>query len=161
MALLKVKSSDRKLAVHIRFMIRRDMPEILAIENQCFEFTWDEDAFIRQLRRRNCIGMVCQAAEKVVGYMVYELHSIHLRLLNLAVHEDFRYRGIARQMIDKLIGKLSQARRSRISLEILERNLDAQLCFKRLGFRAIATLRNFHEETDEDAYVFRYCLRLN
>ena len=41
------------LRVHIRWMIRRDMPEILDIENQSFEFSWSEEDFIRCLRQRN------------------------------------------------------------------------------------------------------------
>ncbi len=36
--------SDQKQAVrvHIRWMIRRDMPEVLAIEDESFEFPWLE-----------------------------------------------------------------------------------------------------------------------
>ena len=51
-------SSDQKQLVrtHIRWMIRRDMPEVLAIEAASFEFPWLEDDFIRCLRQRNCIG---------------------------------------------------------------------------------------------------------
>ena len=52
--------SHQKLRIHIRWMIRRDMPEILEIEKQSFEFPWCEEDFIRCLRQRNCIGMVRQ-----------------------------------------------------------------------------------------------------
>ena len=44
--------------VHIRWMIRRDMPGVLEIEKLSFEYPWTEEDFIRCLRRRNCIGMV-------------------------------------------------------------------------------------------------------
>ena len=96
------------LPVHIRWMIRRDMPAVLAIEQECFEFPWFEEDFIRCLRQRNCIGMVAEASERVVGFMVYELHKNRLHVLNFAVHEQFRRRGVAAQMAKKLIGKLSQ-----------------------------------------------------
>jgi len=46
----------QELKVHIRWMIRRDMPEILEIERQSFEFPWCEEDFVRCLRQRNCIG---------------------------------------------------------------------------------------------------------
>lgn len=42
--------------IQIRWMIRKDMPQALAIENAAFSFPWTEDDFIRALRRRNCIG---------------------------------------------------------------------------------------------------------
>src|SRR3989344_7006679 len=65
----------KPLDYYVRWMIRRDMPEVLDIEQQCFEFPWDEEDFIRCLRQRNCIGMVSQDEEKVKGFMIYELHK--------------------------------------------------------------------------------------
>lgn len=147
-----------QLPVHIRWMIRRDMPDVLAIENGSFEFPWSEEDFIRCLRQRNCIGMVAEHNERVVGFMIYELHKNRLHILNFAVPESLRRRGIGTQMIKKLIGKLSRERRNRIMLEIRETNLPAQLFFRDLGFRAVSVLRAFYEDTPEDAYLmqFRY-----
>ena len=39
-----------KVKVHIRWMIRRDMTDVLQIESQAFEFPWTEEDFIRCLR---------------------------------------------------------------------------------------------------------------
>ena len=55
-------------------MIRRDMPEVLAVEQEAFEFPWLEEDFTRCLRQRNCIGMVAEADDSVVAFMIYELH---------------------------------------------------------------------------------------
>ena len=46
--------------VQIRWMIRRDMPEVLDIERLSFEFAWTEEDFLCCLRQRNCIGMVAE-----------------------------------------------------------------------------------------------------
>ncbi|MEL6108169.1 MAG: ribosomal protein S18-alanine N-acetyltransferase [Planctomycetota bacterium] len=139
-------------------MIRRDMPSVLGIEQSCFEFAWNEDDFIRCLRQRNCIGMVAEIDDEIVGFMIYELHKNRLHILNFAVHSDFRRQGIGGAMCAKLFGKLSHERRNRIMLEVRETNLDAQLFFKSLGFRAISVLRDFYDDTIEDAYLmqFRY-----
>src|SRR3954467_14608783 len=118
-------ADSRQLPVHIRWMIRRDMPSVLAIEQECFEFPWYEDDFVRCLRQRNCIGMVAEASERVVGFMIYELHKHRLHVLNFAVQEQFRRRGVGSQMAKKLVAKLSHDRRSRIMLEIRETNLAA------------------------------------
>jgi ribosomal-protein-alanine N-acetyltransferase len=142
--------------VHIRWMIRRDMPEVLTVEGQAFEYPWSEDDFVRCLRQRNCIGMVAEHNERVVGFMIYELHKNRLHILNFAVHEQFRRKGIGSQMIRKLISKLSPQRRSRIMLEIRETNLGAQLFFRDVGFKAISLLRDFYEDTTEDAYLMQY-----
>jgi ribosomal-protein-alanine N-acetyltransferase len=144
--------------VHIRWMIRRDMTEVLDIEQASFEFPWLEEDFLRCLRQRNCIGMVAEYDERVVGFMVYELHKDQLHVLNFSVRPDVRRRGIGQQMVNKLIGKLSRRGRNRIVLEIRETNLAAQMFFKNLGFRAVSVLRDYYDDTVEDAYVmqFRY-----
>jgi ribosomal-protein-alanine N-acetyltransferase len=139
-------------------MIRRDMPEVLDIESAAFEYPWSEEDFIRCLRQRNCIGMVAEYDEGVVGFMIYELHKNRLHVLNFAVNPEFRRRGVGDQMIHKLISKLSHQRRNRILLEVRETNLAAQLFFRAAGFRAISVLRDYYDDTVEDAYLmeFRY-----
>jgi len=148
--------SKQELAVHIRWMIRRDMPEVLAIENASFEFPWHEDDFIRCLRQRNCIGMVAEHDDRIVGFMIYELHKTRLHILNFAVAEDLRRHGIGQQMVSKLISKLSPQRRSRVQLEVRETNLATQLFFRNNGFRAVSVLREYYDDTPEDAYVMEF-----
>lgn len=74
----------QQVRTHIRWMIRRDMPEVLAIEAASFEFPWLEDDFIRCLRQRNCIGMVAEHDDRVVGFMIYELNKSRIQVLNFA-----------------------------------------------------------------------------
>jgi [ribosomal protein S18]-alanine N-acetyltransferase len=145
--------------VHIRWMIRRDMPASLAIEADSFEFPWCENDFLRCLRQRNCIGMVAEQNERIVGFMIYELHKTRLHILNFAVSSRYRRSGVGTQMVTKLIGKLSTQRRNRILLEIRETNLAAQLFFRSCGFRAVSVLRDFYEDTPEDAYLMQYRFR--
>lgn len=149
---------QEQLRVHIRWMIRRDMSEVLRIESEGFEFPWSEDDFVRCLRQRNCIGMVAEHDDRVVGFMIYELHRTRLHLLNFAVTDEFRRRRVGTQMLTKLLAKLSSQRRTRIALEVRETNLAAQIFFRSMGFRAISVLRDFYDDTTEDAYLmqFRY-----
>ncbi|MCC7087411.1 MAG: ribosomal protein S18-alanine N-acetyltransferase [Pirellulales bacterium] len=140
-------------------MIRRDMADVLAIESDSFEFPWCEDDFLRCLRQRNCIGMVAEQDDRVVGFMIYELHKSRLHILNFAVGARDRRSGVATEMVNKLIGKLSAQRRNRILLEIRETNLAAQLFFRSAGFKAVSVLRGFYEDTPEDAYLMQYRYR--
>lgn len=143
--------------LHIRWMIRRDMPEVLGIENQSFEYPWSEEDFIRCLRQRNCIGMVAEFEEQVVGFMLYELHKTRFRLLNIAVDPGFRRQGVGRILLAKKISHLSHNRRDRILLEVRETNLDAQKFFRAIGFKAVSILRDFYNNwTTEDAYLMQY-----
>jgi ribosomal-protein-alanine N-acetyltransferase len=152
------RAEKEQVRVHIRWMIRRDMPEVLRTEQDSFEYSWAEEDFLRCLRQRNCIGMVAEQGERVVGFMIYELHKNRLHILNFAVHPYFRRFGVGTQMVGKLIGKLSSHRRTRITLEVRETNLAAQLFFRAQGFKATRVLRTFYEDSGEDAFLMQYRL---
>ena len=143
----------------VRCLIRRDMAELLRIERDSFEQHWTEEDFLDCLRQRNCIGNVCEFKGQIVGFMIYERHKTRLHILNFAVDPDFCRQGVGSQMIDKLIGKLSQQRRTGITLEVRDSNLAAQLFFQNQGFGAVGVLRGHYEDTTDDAYQMEY--RLN
>lgn len=150
------KMASIKQTVHIRWMIRRDLPSVMGIESTSFEFPWTEDEFVRCLRQRDCIGMVAEYAEQVVGFMVYELQKTRIHVLSFAVHPEYRRQSVGSAMVQKLVSKLAYQRRNRIILEVRETNLAAQLFFKSLGFRATGVLRNFYEDSTEDAFLMQF-----
>ncbi len=150
------RTEKDQVRVHIRWMIRRDMPEVLQAEQASFEYSWTEEDFLRCLRQRNCIGMVAEQGDKVVGFMIYELHKSKLHILNFAVQPSYRRLGVGLQMVTKLISKLSSHRRTRITLEVRETNLAAQLFFQHQGFRALRVLRAYYEDSGEDAFLMQY-----
>jgi ribosomal-protein-alanine N-acetyltransferase len=153
-------------------MIRRDLPDVLLAERSSFEFPWTEDDFLRCLRQRNCIGMVAEmddppgfpppahpwahSGSRAVGFMIYELHKTRLHILNFAVHPHARGTGIGGQMVGKLVHKLTTHRRLKITLAVRERNLAAQTFFRRHDFRATRVLRNYYEDSGEDAFQMEY-----
>ena len=148
----------QQLDVQIRWLIRRDMAEVLRIEQSSFEFPWTDEDFLCCLRQRNCIGMVAEHNHQIVGFMIYELHKSRLHILNFAVAPEVRRQSVGLQMVTRLVDKLSQQRRNEILLEVRERNLDGQLFFRTQGFRAISVLRSHYDDTDEDAYIMQFRL---
>lgn len=152
------QAQSQETKVQIRWLIRRDMAEVLEIEQASFSFAWTEEDFLCCLRQRNCIGMVAEHNQRIVGFMIYELHKSKLRILNFAVDAAARRQGVGTQMIQRLIDKLSQQRRKEISLEVRETNLAAQLFFQSQQFKAVGVMRNHYEDSDEDAYVMQFRL---
>jgi ribosomal-protein-alanine N-acetyltransferase len=140
----------------VRWMISRDMPEVLAIDHAASDYPWGEAGFLRRLRRRDRIGMVATARDQVVGFMIYELHQAKLHVLNFAVGPEWRRMGVGHQMVAKLVGKLSSHRRTRIVLHVRETNLPAQLFYRVEGFRAVDVVRGWFRDTGEDAYLMEY-----
>jgi ribosomal-protein-alanine N-acetyltransferase len=142
------------LKVHVRWMTRSDMPEVLAVERASFPHPWTEDDFLEALRHRKCIGMVAEHGEKVVGYMLYELkkHSIHV--LNFAVAPGARRMGVGAQMAAKLVAKLPADGRSKVTACVREHNDAAIRFWAAVGFTATGVLRDYYG--GEDAIRFKY-----
>ena len=129
---------------HIRWMIRRDMPEVMAIKS----LPWTEDEFNRILRLRNHIGIVAEHEEKIAGFMIYGLYKTRIDIANFAVAADMRRCGIGTQMAVKQVSKLSAQRRSSIGIVVPEPNLPAQLFFRSIGWMAT--------EITDDGYLFEF-----
>lgn len=155
----QIRPEKSRINTQIRWLIRRDMPEVLEIERAAFEFPWLEEDFLCCLRQRNCIGMVAEYNHQIVGFMVYELHREKLHILNFAVDPACYGHDIGTQLVEKLVDKLSQQRRQELVLEVRESNLAAQLFFRRMGFKAVLVLRNHYDDTDEAAYVMRWSIQ--
>jgi ribosomal-protein-alanine N-acetyltransferase len=149
-------------ALNLRWLIRRDLPEVLQIEQQSFPEPWTEEEFLRLLKTRCHIGIVAECDWKIVGFMIYELHMSRLDIHNFAVHPDFRRQYVGHRMVKRLIDKLSPQRRTHIRLHIRETNLEGQLFFRSQGFKALRVKRNFweSEHSTEDAYLMQYSLPL-
>jgi len=144
---------------HIRWMIRRDLHEVLAIEHSSFPHPWSEPDFLHALRQRNCIGMVAHSTdglESILGFMVYNLYPRHIEVLDFAVHPAHRRQGIGRQMVDKLVSKLSRHRRTRLLITVPETWLGQQLFFRDMGFLATDVMREACMATGEDVYLMEY-----
>ena len=150
------KAVKEQARVHIRWMIRRDMPEVFQIEGECFGIdATTEEEFLRQLAARNCTSMVAEHGEKVVGFMVYVLEKTCLDIVNFAVLPSLHRRGIGHEMAMKLIGKLNSHRRTKLVIRVPDDLVAAHLFFREAGFRAEGIERG----EDGDIYKMVYRLR--
>ena len=111
-----------KLDVQLRWMIKRDLDAVLAIEEASFIVPWSEEDFLESLRQRNVIGTVACAGETIVGYTLHEIHKKNLHILNLAVAKEFRRMGVGRLLVQNLLSKLSEGRRPMLTAAVAERN---------------------------------------
>lgn len=143
----------------MRWMIRGDMPAVLAIEQACFDDAWPEDEFLSRLRCRNVIGQVVEFDDTICGFVIYELNQTFLKILNIAVDPMMQGRGLGAEMVDKLTGKLNE-KRSSVQVLVRERNLDAQLFFRSMGFLATSIDRQPFDNCDEDGIWMVYRVRV-
>jgi len=138
-------SPSRKAASgNVRWMIRRDMREVLALDAETMGEPWDKSRYTEVLRTRNRIGMVIEQPTKgrrqdvVVGAMVYSLHMRHIELERMFVKRSCRLQSLGRQLIAKLQGKLDCHRRTHLRVTVDESDLDTLLFLQAVGFSSVS-----------------------
>lgn len=147
--------STTQTQAHIKWIIRRDMDGVLAIEAG-LDSPWLEEEYIRCLRQRNVIGLVAEVDDCVAGVILYELHKDRLHVVRFAVHPRYRRQGVGRQLIQKLRGKLNAQRRSRLTLLVRETDLDTQRFLRAVGAKAKLAHQAFGEWEDGYEFTIRF-----
>jgi len=135
------------LCVHLRPMFACDVPATFFIDS----LSYDGEA-IETSTSLNCSEFVAEYKSKIVGFMIYQGSEKALQISKLAVHPEFRRQGIGKQLVSKLINKLSILKRNILSIEVDENNVDAQHFLYAQGFNAKNT-------TDSGVIDFEYRLR--
>lgn len=150
-------TTRERLSVHCRWHIQRDREDVERLE-ATLDRPWDYQDWVEILRHRNVISFVAEHGDRVVSAMVYELHPRRIDLVRLAVHADYRRRGVASQMLRKLQSKLESHRRTSIEAGVDERDLDVLLCLRSCGFAAAEVVRGGAAD-GYDLVMMRYQIR--
>lgn len=135
---------------HIRWMIQRDLPDVVRIEQDACEYPWGEREFVNTLKNANHIGMVVERQQRIVGYMIYSLWPKRIELENFVVDPYFQRKGFGELMCAKVISKLHDGRCSRVCVDVWEYNTGAQLFFQACGFKAIEVLPDHYDIPESD-----------
>jgi ribosomal-protein-alanine N-acetyltransferase len=139
--------------IELRNMEKGDIPEILAIENVSFPTPWADHAFLSELRNKFAYYNVAVHDGKVVGYCGMWLFSGEAHITTIAVHSDWRGRGLAKTFMNTLINHARSHGAITMILEVRPSNSAARILYKNMGFRQIGCRRNYYLETHEDALV--------
>ena len=149
-----------KLKCYLRTMAPRDLSEVLKIETDSFNYPWTVEDFGKFMRKMDCVSIVAESDDEVIGYIICECFRNKLHITNLAVHPSYRRKGIGKQLIANVMANLTTGR-ERIIFEVSEENLDAHLFLSNCGFKAIQVLGGFYDDFSDpslyqDAYLFEH-----
>ena len=86
--------------------------------------------------------------EKVDGYsgIPWQINSDKVSIIHvLAVHPDHRGKGLARSLMENVIGLERKAGREALRLEVIENNTAAEKLYQKLGFQYIQTKTFYYD----------------
>ena len=91
----------------------------------------------------------------VVGYVGSQTVCGETEMMNVAVHPNWRRKGIAEQLIHRLITDLNQMGSTCLSLEVRASNAPAIALYQKLDFRVAGRRPNYYRNPKEDALILR------
>jgi [ribosomal protein S18]-alanine N-acetyltransferase len=137
------------------------LPDILQIEEACFSAPWTRKMLEAELSGNPFAYFLLakQAPQgevgsvSIVGYLCFWVVFEEVRLMNLAVIESMRHKGVAKALVMQALEMgLAQAARCAV-LELRASNHAAHALYRSLGFRDVTTRSTYYTNPIEDALL--------
>ena len=141
----------------IRFteMKAEHVPQVAELEKLCFADPWSEKSIEGELNNYWAYWVVALWDDRVIGYIGSQSSFDETDVMNVAVHPDFRRKGIAESLIDTLIQELKNRGSHALMLEVRASNAPAIALYEKLGFRQVGLRKNYYRNPKEDALILR------
>lgn len=153
----RAAGDHRRLAA----MTIASLDEVLAIENQAYEFAWTRGNFLDSLAAGYTAQRLLDERDTLLGYYVAMAGVDEMHLLNITVAPAEQHRGHARFMLDDLIGRCRSMLAQRLWLEVRSDNARAQAIYERFGFCRVGLRKGYYPAPQgrrEDAVVMNLTL---
>ena len=125
---------------------------VAELERQNFSEPWPEIAVRSELTNKLSLWLVTMDGEKVVGYVGSQTVLQEADMMNIAVADSHRRRGIARALVEELIRQLDAYQ---LTLEVRASNAPAIALYEKLGFTQVGLRKNYYHKPKEDALILR------
>ena len=129
--------------------------QVAALEKICFSDPWSEKSVASELENPLSHWLVAMEGDTVVGYVGSQTVLGETDMMNVAVHPDYRKRGIAESLIQTLVKDLKDRKSHCLTLEVRESNASARALYEKLGFSQIGCRKNYYHNPKEDGLILR------
>lgn len=145
-------------------MVRRDLPQVAAIELACFgREAWPlqvfKDLLVAFAHSRAMRGALWvaenRATGEVVGYAGVEVSALwgEMDIVNIAVTESYRQHGVGRLLIERIMRLARQRRVALLWLRVRASNRGARRFYRRMGFEERGRFLGYYLDPDEPAVI--------
>ena len=137
----------------LRRMAPRDLEEVLIIERS-FRAPWTREMFLQELRQTELSeALVAETVGRIAGYVLWWYVADEVHIVNVAVDEAQRRRGVARRLLQAVFERARGRAMSIATLEVRYSNAPAIQLYESLDFKKIAIRKSYYADNGEDALV--------
>ena len=141
--------------VELRKLELRDLTAIETIERASYPTPWSRSMFASELAKPTSLslGAFDPETKELVGYLIISRYVDAWHVMNVAVPETHRRRGIARTLLERLFQVTASDERRGYTLEVRVSNKGAIKLYESLGFHARGVRRGYYTDNREDAVI--------
>ena len=140
--------------VELRRLEDRDLDVVEGIEREAYPTPWSRSMFDAELRKPSSLAIGAFTEDGVlVGYAFVSRYVDAWHVMNVAVANAYRRRGIASALLERLFGVTATDPRRGYTLEVRASNTGAIRLYERLGFEARGVRRGYYTDNREDALI--------
>ena len=141
--------------VDFRRLELSDLNAIEKIERASYRTPWSRSMFAGELAKPSSISLGAFDADtnELLGYLIISRYVDAWHVMNVAVAPDYRRRGIASTMLERLFELTADDGRRGYTLEVRVSNGDAIRLYERAGFKARGIRRGYYTDNREDALI--------
>ena len=125
---------------------------VAELERQNFSEPWPEIAVRSELTNKLALWLVAVEDGVVAGYVGSQTVLQEADMMNIAVADTHRRRGIAKMLVEELIRQLDAYQ---LTLEVRASNAPAIALYENLGFVQVGLRKNYYRKPKEDALILR------
>ena len=139
----------------IETMNASHVAQIAELEKLCFSDPWSTNSIASELDNKLAFWLVAMEENQVAGYIGSQTVMDETDMMNVAVHPDYRRKGIAEALINDLVENLKKMGSHCLTLEVRASNVPAITLYEKLGFTEIGRRKNYYRNPREDALILR------
>ena len=140
--------------VELRRLEAHDLDVVEAIERESYPTPWSRSMFEAELRKASSLAIGAFAENDVlVGFAFVSRYVDAWHVMNVAVSDAYRRRGIASALLDRIFEVTAADPRRGYTLEVRVSNTGAIRLYERLGFEARGVRRGYYTDNREDALI--------
>ena len=124
---------------------------LMVVEENAFQKPWSRQQFLGELASDATRYFVAETDGRIVGYAGCWLIVDEVQITNIAVHSDFRRKGIGQRLLAHLLETTTKEGANYFTLEVRRSNLPAQALYQSHGFAVAGERKNYYG--DEDALI--------
>ena len=129
--------------------------QIAELETICFSDPWSEKSIGSELENKLSFWLVAMEGDRVAGYVGSQTVLDETDMMNIAVHPDYRRKGIAEALVTALIARLREQGSTSLMLEVRASNEPARKLYEKMGFVQVGRRPNYYRNPKEDADILR------